>query len=76
MTVGVSYDVPPQNDAIPQTRSIRPMLSDLILDFDNVYGLTIDNNTDDGKSMGATLAELCLTTIAIPSHTVLLYMTL
>ena len=56
MTVEVSYDVPPQNDAIPQTRSIRPMLSDLILDFDNVYGLTIDNNTDDGKSMGANFS--------------------
>ncbi len=53
MTIEVSYDVPPQKDAVPRTRSVRPMLSDLILDFDNVHELTTDNNRDANGSMGA-----------------------
>jgi hypothetical protein len=50
MTIELSYEVPPQKDAVPRTRSIRPMLSDLILDFDNVHELTIDNNRDASGS--------------------------
>jgi hypothetical protein len=58
MTIEVSYDVPPQKDAIPRTRSIRPMLKDLILDFDNVHGLTINNNRNASISMGTALHTL------------------
>lgn len=50
MTIEVSYEVPPQKDAVPRARSIRPMLSDLILDFDNVNELTIDKNIDASES--------------------------
>lgn len=56
ITLEVGYDVPPQKDAVPRARSVRPMLSDLILDFDNVYELTIDNNIDASGSAGAAPA--------------------
>jgi len=36
MTLEVSYDVPPQTDAVPRARSFRPMLADMVLDFENV----------------------------------------
>ncbi|MFN8464341.1 MAG: C25 family cysteine peptidase [Caldilineaceae bacterium] len=44
MTLEVSYDVPPQRDAIPRARSITPLLGDMILDFENVQQSVIDEN--------------------------------
>jgi hypothetical protein len=46
MTIEVSYDVPPQMDAIPRVQAISPALSDMILDFENVYGSAIDQDNE------------------------------
>jgi hypothetical protein len=54
-TIEVSCDVPLQNDAAARTQSVRPMLSDLILDFDNVHELTRYTNRDASGSMEAAL---------------------
>lgn len=42
IVLDISYDVPPQTDAIPTTRSFAPMLGDMILDFDNVHQMPTD----------------------------------
>ena len=39
MTIEVSYDVPPQTDAVPQRHAHQPALADMILDFENVAPL-------------------------------------
>jgi hypothetical protein len=38
MTLDVSYDIPATRDAVPRTRTITPMLADMILDIENVGG--------------------------------------
>lgn len=47
LTLEISYDVPPQTDAVPRTRSFRPMLSDMILDFQNVHAPEIEASHED-----------------------------
>ena len=44
MMLEISYDVPPQTDAVPRMRSFAPMLGDMILDFDNVQQITADES--------------------------------
>lgn len=39
MIIEVSYDVPPQTDAMPRARFFTPALADMILDFENVQVL-------------------------------------
>lgn len=53
MSIEISYDVPPQTDAVPHVRVISPMLGDMILDFENIQELDI---SPGGESIRPTSA--------------------
>ncbi|HMN01996.1 MAG TPA: C25 family cysteine peptidase [Geobacter anodireducens] len=38
MTIEVGYDIPATRDAVPRSRAVTPLLSDMILDIENVGG--------------------------------------
>ncbi len=61
MSLEISYDVPPQTDAVPSVRSYKSMLSDMILDYENVYQMPSDTGDKDnsaGPSAVATVATV------------------
>lgn len=51
MTLEVSYDVPPQTDAVPRRRGVGPIVADMILDFENVQ------EADEGIAGGVNSEE-------------------
>ena len=51
MTLEISYDVPPQTNAVPRARALHPMLADMVLDFENVE--VVEEEQDQGGSMPA-----------------------
>lgn len=66
ITLEITYDVPPQTDAVPKVREISPLMGDLIIDFGNInedkiekdstfFGMNdFPNNYDDPISNGLT----------------------
>jgi hypothetical protein len=52
MILEISYDVPPQSDAVPRARSVNPMLSDMILDYDNIQKATFNSERKENLTIG------------------------
>lgn len=48
MTIEISYDVPPQTDAVPRRRAVTPIVTDMILDFENVQEEEADKDIAAG----------------------------
>ena len=53
MTLEISYTVPPQQDALPRAVATSPTMRDLILDFENVEEVVMDDSAAVGAGQGA-----------------------